>query len=180
MKAFLIFAAVLVGIVLVGWVVSKLTGSHAWFLDDWKFDEGEKVFWRDEAADVFVIPTHGQAVVNSVLRLHRNTVVVTDRRILVATEPLYGKKRMVQYVLWPAPPADGNANKLDGGLLTVGYQTMVYVPGKLEAHLDSKKPYVAIAPAPGIASSTNVSSIQIYSDQLASFPIAELQKEHHE
>lgn len=168
MKALLIFVVALAAIVFVGWLVSKLTGSRAWFIDDWKFEPGEKVLWRDDAADVYVVPTYGRAVINSVLRLRRNTVVVTDRRILVATQPLYGKKRMVQYVLWPAPPADGNANKLDGGLLTVGYRTLVYLPEKLEPHQDSNEPYLEIAPAPGFSSSTNVSAIQIYSAQTES------------
>jgi hypothetical protein len=50
---FLLFGVLLV---LVGWTVSKVTGSRAFFLETWAFEPGETVRWKDEKADVFRIP----------------------------------------------------------------------------------------------------------------------------
>jgi hypothetical protein len=61
--------------------------------------------------------------------LRRGFVVVTNQRILIGTMPLFGKKRMVQYVLYPAKSPDGQSALLDGGLLSKGYQTIVFQPG---------------------------------------------------
>ncbi len=168
MKSLLIFLAACGGIVAVGWIVSKLTGSRAFYLEDWKFADGETVLWRDEAADVFLIPTLGQARVISFARRHRSTVVVTSKRILVGAQTLFGNKRMVLQVLYRETPADGQSEHLDGGLLTVGYQALVIRP-EVAAHLDEKQPYVDLLPADGHASSTNLQTIRIYTDSGASF-----------
>lgn len=168
MNAIVWFLIALTAIVLTGWIVSKVTGSKMWPLDDWKYDDGETIVWRDDAADVAAIPTMGQAVVMRPARLHRWKVVVTDRRILAANKAL-GGKHVVTYVLYPGPGAGDAANKLGGGLLTTGYQTIVIKPGVANRYTDQG--YVALQPDPASASSTNLAEIRVYTDQLATFPL---------
>jgi hypothetical protein len=71
MTAVLLFVAALAAIVLVGWIVSKAKGSKAYFIESWQFDDGETVLWRDDDADVAIIPKLGQAAVMTPARLHR-------------------------------------------------------------------------------------------------------------
>ena len=59
MTAVLLFVAALAAIVLVGWIVSKAKGSKAYFIESWQFDGGETILWRDDAADIVVVPKRG-------------------------------------------------------------------------------------------------------------------------
>lgn len=76
---------------------------------------------------------------------------------------------MVQYVLSTEAAADGPRKKLDGGLLAVGYQTIILQAGAVQAHLDEKKPFVDLRPLSGEPSSTNIDKLRIFSDSAASF-----------
>ena len=46
-------------------------GVPAYYIESWQFDDGETVLWRDDAADVVIIPKLGQAVSMTPARLHR-------------------------------------------------------------------------------------------------------------
>ena len=166
MNPALLFLGACAGLVVIGWVVKKITGSRAWLLEDWKYDDGEQILWRDDAADVYPIAKHHAAFM-SFPRLRRHAVIVTNRRILVGVKTLFGK-RMVQYLLFTRPPADGQAEHLGGGLLTVGYQSIVIEP-KVDAHLDDKKPYLELTPSGDHASSVNLQTLRILTDQGATF-----------
>lgn len=128
MTAVLLLVAACGVIALVGWIVSKVKGSHAFFIESWQFDDGETILWRDDAADVAVIPKLGQAVSMTPARLHRWPVVVTNSRVTVGNKTLT-RKAVVQYVLYPGVAPDGQSKHLDGGLLSRGYSTVVIVRG---------------------------------------------------
>lgn len=166
MMAIVLFLLVLGAIALVGWGVSKRTGSHMWPLDDWHYDEGETIVWRDDAADVAVIPTLGQALVMRPPRLHRWKVIVTTTRVIMATKAI-GGKYVVMHVLSPGHAAGGDSRKIDGGLLTTGYQTLVIVPDAVTIHADES--YVVLEPETSEPSSTNISEVRIYTDLLTTF-----------
>ena len=169
MRSIGIFILALAGIVLVGWIVSKVTGSHAYLIEDWKFNDGETVLWRDDAADIGMIPHAGGAVSMTTPRLHRWVVVVTNQRVLLANKTLWGGKHMVMSVLYPGAAPGSDSKRLDGGLLSTGYQTLVIQPDVMKAHVDAKHPYVELKPAPAEPSSTNLSEIRIFTDLTASF-----------
>ena len=165
MTAVLLFVAALVAIVIVGWVVSKAKGSKAFFIETWQFDDGEAIVWRDDAADVAVIPKLGQAASMTPARLHRWPVVVTSSRVLIGNKTLTGKG-MVKYVLYPAVAPDGQSKHLDGGLLSRGYSTVVIGPEVDREHLGEgeRHPYVSLTPLDGERSSTNISHFRIYTE----------------
>ncbi len=165
MTAVLLFAAACAAIALVGWIISKVTGSRAFFIETWQYDEGETILWRDDAADVAVIPKLGQAVSMTPARLHRWPVVVTSSRVLIGNKTLTGKA-MVRYVLYPVAAPDGHSEQLDGGLLTRGYSTVVIEPevGRDRLGGDVRHPYVSLTPREGERSSTNLSHVRIYTE----------------
>jgi hypothetical protein len=170
MTAVLIFAGACAAIVIGGWIVSKVTGSRAYFIESWQFDPGETILWRDDAADVLVIPRLGQAVSMTVARLHRWPVVVTSSRVIVGNKTLTGKA-MVQYVLYPTAAPDDESKRLDGGLLSRGYSTVLIEPEVGREHLagDARHPYLSLAPVDGERSSANISHFRIYTELGATF-----------
>jgi hypothetical protein len=168
MSPIVLFLAACGGIVVLGWGVSKITGARAFYVEDWPLDPGESVLWRDDAADVYLIPQLGQARVMSFARLHRSSVMVTNKRVVIGAKTLFGGKHMVQQVLHLAASPDGQTENLGVGLLTVGYQAIVIQP-EIEPHLDEKKPYVDLLPASGHASSANLWRIRLFTDAGASF-----------
>src|SRR5215212_4820359 len=107
MTAVLLLVAACAAIAIAGWIVSKAKGSRASFIESWQYDDGETILWRDDAADVAVIPKLGQARFMTPARLHRWPVVVTSSRVLIGNKTLTGKG-MVRYVLYPvsAPGED--------------------------------------------------------------------------
>lgn len=173
MTAGLLFVAACAAIVIGGWIVSKVKGSKAFFLESWQYDDGESILWRDDAADVAVIPKLGQARSMRPARLHRWTVVVTSSRVLIGNKTLTGKA-MVRYVLYPGVAPDGRSRHLDGGLLSRGYSTVVIEPEVGRDHLggDARHPYVSLTPVEGERSSTNLSHFRIYTDLGATFRLA--------
>jgi hypothetical protein len=169
MTAVLLFAAACGAIVIGGWIVSKVKGSHAFYIESWDFADGETILWRDDAADVVIIPKLGQAVSMTPARLHRWPVVVTNSRVIVGNKSLTGKA-MVQYVLYPTFAPDGESKHLDGGLISRGYSTVVIEPEIERQHLeDARHPYLALIPVGSERSSTNISRIRIYTDLGATF-----------
>jgi hypothetical protein len=173
MTAVLLFLAACAAIAIVGWIVSKAKGSKAYFIESWQFDDGETILWRDDAADVVIVPKLGQAVSMTPARLHRWPVVVTSSRVIIGNKTLTGKA-MVQYVLYPSVAPDGESKHLDGGLLSRGYSTVVIEPEVERDHLGDgvRHPYVALTPVEGERSSTNLSRIRIYTDLGETFRLA--------
>ena len=173
MTAVILFVAACGAIVIVGWIVSKAKGSRAFFIESWQFDHGETILWRDDAADVVVIPKLGQAVSMTPARLHRWPVVVTNSRVIVGNKTLTGRA-MVKYVLYPTVAPDDQSRHLDGGLLSRGYSTVVIEPEVEREHLgeDVRHPYVSLTPVDGERSSANISHIRIYTDLGATFRLA--------
>lgn len=173
MTAVLLFVAACGAIVLGGWIVSKAKGSHAYYVESWQFDPGETVLWRDDAADVAVIPKLGQAVSMTTPRLHRWPVVVTSSRVIIGNKTVTGKA-MVKYVLYATAAPDDQSKHLDGGLLSRGYATVVIEPEVERSHLgdDVRHPYLALTPVEGERSSANISHIRIYTDLGATFRLA--------
>src|SRR6478736_2467146 len=108
MNSIIAFIAICLTIVLVAWIISKITGAHAYYIETWRYDEGETIVWRDDAADVAMIPILGQALIMRPLRFHRWPVVVTNRRIIIGNKTFSGRQ-MVKYVL-PAPRPTAKAS----------------------------------------------------------------------
>ena len=160
------FLVVLGAIALIGWIVSKGTGSRTWPVDDWPYDKGETIVWRDDAAYVALIPKLGQSKVMRPPRLHRWKVITTTTRVIMATKAI-GGKYIVVYVLYPGHATGEDSRKIDGGLLTTGYQTIVVVPGAVTAQTNDG--YVTLEPDPSEPSSTNVAEVRIYTDLLTTF-----------
>jgi hypothetical protein len=96
-------------------------------------------------------------------RLRRGVVVVTSKRVLIGNRVLFGNKRMVQYALFVGA-GDVQAEKYGGGALTRGYQSIV-----VEPNVKTEKEYVELAVQSGHASSTNLSRVRIYTDDVARF-----------
>jgi len=165
--AILIFVGVLAAIVLGGWTISKITRSRAWFIETWPYDEGETILWRDDRADVVLVPRLGQAVSMRPIRAHRWSVVVTNRRVLIGNKTFSGKQ-MVKYVLWPGRAPDAHSKRSDGGLFTVGYTSILIEPGAVTIH----DAYVALTPVSAEPSSVNLSEIRIYTDVAPSFRLS--------
>ena len=99
------------------------------------------------------------------LRLHRWKVITTTTRFIMATKAL-GGKYVVMYVLYPGHAASDDSKKIDGGLLTTGYRTLVVLPNAT-THAD--KGYVALKPEPSEPSSTNISEVRVYTDLFTTF-----------
>lgn len=174
MTTVLLFVAACAAIAIAGWIVSKAKGSRAYFIESWQYDDGETILWRDDGADVAVIPKLGQARSMTPARLHRWPVVVTSSRVLIGNKTLTGKA-MVRYVLYPAVAPDGHSKHLDGGLLSRGYSTVVIEPAVDRDHLadDARHPYVSLIPVEGERSSTNLSHFRIYTDLGSTFRLPE-------
>jgi len=159
MNGFLWLLAFCAGLAALGWIVSRITGARAYYLENWEFLPGEKELWRDDHTDVVVVPRAGGAVSMRPIRMRRWAVVGTDQRVIVANRSLTGK-RMVMYVLWLGASPDPLSRKLGGGLLTRGYTTMAVAPGVRE----TGSPYVAFRPVGAEASSLFVLEIRVYTD----------------
>jgi hypothetical protein len=172
MTSFLIFIGALLAIALIGWVVSKKTGSRAFYVDAWAFHEGEAVAWRDDRADVAVVPRLGRAASMRVLRLHRWSVVVINRRVIIGCKTLTGR-HMVMYVLTFGPAPDGQTDKIDGGLLTRGYTTLAVHREAIVGPVDAKgrSAYIAFRPIAGANSSFNLAELRVYTASAVTIPV---------
>jgi len=166
---FLAFLGCLAGIVLIGFVVSRLTGARAQFLEHFPLEPGELVLWEDFAADSYPVPSH-TALVVSYRRARRGAVRVTNRRILSGTKMLFGSKHMITHVLHPSDRAlPAEANNVGGGLLTRGYQILVFERASMVAHIAERAPFLELRLDSTRASSLNLSRYRIYTDSIATF-----------
>jgi hypothetical protein len=169
----LIFVGFLAALVLVAFVVSRITGARPHFLEDWKPEPGESILFEDREADTYLVPALGQARFVSYARPRRGFVLVTSRRILAGTRPLFSKRLMIQHVIYVGEAPGPEAGSLGGGLLTKGYQTLVVERDAIQRLVQDVKPYVLLTPASAAASSFNLQAIRIYTDAAADFPLPE-------
>ena len=169
----LIFLGILVAFVVVAFVVSRITGARNHYLENWKPDEGEQVLFDDRQADTYLVPKVSRSNYNYFSRPRRGFVLVTDRRLLAGTKPLFSKRQMIQYVMYVGSAPDPAADSFGGGLLTRGYQTLVLDPEAFQRVMQDGKPYIVATPSPEAASSFNLKAIRIYTDHAAGMPLPE-------
>jgi hypothetical protein len=163
----------LAGIVLFGFIVSRITGARAQFLETLALESGERVLWEDLAADAYPIPTR-RALYTTYRRSRRGAVRVTNLRIISGTKSLFGAKHMIMHLLYPSDRAyPKEAEAIGGGLLTRGYQALVFQRLTAQVHAMDKAPYVELSLDPALASSMNLQSYRIYSDRLEAFCLPE-------
>ena len=124
--AFLYFLGCLAGIVLFALVVNRLTGTRAHYIETFRPEPPEHVLWRGERADVHVVPRR-RALFTSFARLRRDTLLLTDKRLVCGRRTLLGKRHMIQIEVFfdPALPSAERAVRLDAGFWGGGFQTVV-------------------------------------------------------
>jgi hypothetical protein len=170
---FLVFFCFLAGMVIVGKVVSKITGSKAYYLESFPLEEGERILWQDMAADAYPIPTR-RALIVTYRRARRGAVRVTNRRIIAGTKTLFGANHVVQHVLYPSDRAyPSEANAIGGGLLTRGFQVLVFERLKVVVHASETTPFADLSLDQALSSSLNLERYRIYSDAIQAFCIPE-------
>lgn len=156
----------------IAWAIGKYTGARAHYLETWPFEPDETVAWRDDRADIYLLPTMARPAIDRPLRLHRYRVVVTTRRILVATRELFTGKQRITYVLYVGAAPGSEDTGTFGGELKTGYRTLVVQRGSLEVRVGTPKqpsPCVALKPEPSVLSSFNCAEFRIYTDLHATF-----------
>jgi hypothetical protein len=166
----LIFLGAILGLIAFAYTVNRMRGVRAHYLDDWSPDDGEQILFRDAEADTFLVPVNRAAFV-SCARPRRGTVIVTNNRILAGTRVLFGRKRMLQYMMYAGSAPGEHSAMIDGGLFTIGYRTIVFLPDAVERVTSVKKHYVVLKPSPSEASSINIDFIRIYTDKAEGFPV---------
>ena len=176
MNPALAFVCCLVGIVLIGFIVSRITGARTRYLETFALEPGERVLWEDLAADAYPIQKR-QALITTYRRSHRHAVRVTSLRILSGCVSLFGSNHLLQHMLYPSDRAfPGEADTLGGGLLTRGYETFVFEHGSQErgtGKANGQDAYVEVTLSPSVASSINLLKFRIYSDRLETFRLPE-------
>ena len=169
----LFFVGILAAIVALAFLVSRVTGARAHYIEDWRPDEGERILFEDREADTYPVMKAGEAAFTTYGRPRRGFVLVTDLRILAGQRVLFGRKSMIQYMIYPEQARAADSGKLGGGLLTRGYQTLLLERDGIERRADEKKPFVLLTPSPAARSSFNLRAIRIYTDQAGQFPFPE-------
>ena len=167
------FFCFLAGMVIVAKIVSKITGSKAYFFETFPLEEGERILWQDLAADAYPIPTR-RALIVTYRRSRRGAVRVTNRRIIAGTKSLFGPNHLIQHVLYPSDrsyPAE--ASSIGGGLLTRGFQVFVFERLTVVVYASEKPPFVDLSLDRTLSSSMNLERYRIYSDAIAAFCLPE-------
>jgi len=167
------FFGFLASLILAGLLVKAVTGAKTYLVETFPLAPGEHVLWEDEDADAYPIPSR-QAAFVSYRRARRSRIKVTNLRIVCGAKGLFGSGHLVQHVLYPSDRGvPGPARALGGGLLTVGYETLVFVRGSLDIRAQEAPAYVELALEPSYASSTNLRGYRVYSERAASFRLPE-------
>jgi len=157
------------GMLLLAFVVSRITGARAQYLQDFPLENGERVLWEDLAADAYVYAGR-RALFTTYSRSRRSAVRVTTLRIIAGTRSLFGQKHIIQYLAFPSDRAfPDEANNLGGGLLTRGFEAIVFERAGVVTHTAGKQVFVELPLDPAIRSSLNRQSLRIHSDLLHGF-----------
>ncbi len=171
--AFLIFIGCLAGIALFGFVVSKITGAKAQYLETFPLDPGERVLWEDLATDAYPIRAR-RGLITTYRHSRRRALRVTNLRIICACTPLFGSQHMIEHVLYPADrPFPEEGQRLGGGLLTKGYSTLVFERETAVTHTRGIHGYVELDLARAVESSLGLLKFRIYSAHLERFTLPE-------
>lgn len=165
----LIFLAAILGLIAVAYIVNRLRGVRACYIDDWQPEQGERILLRDMEADTFIVGINRARFV-SYPRPRRGALIVTDIRIVAGAKPLFGRKKMLLYMMYGRAAPGGFSDMIDGGLFTRGFQTLEFLPDAIERMTREERPYVVLKPSPRARSSINIDSIRIYTDKAGSFP----------
>ena len=164
----LIFAAALVGIVVVAIVVNRITGTRASYIDALRLHPGENEIWRDTEADVARVPRAARPLILSFPRLRRHTVVWTERRIVIAQRALFSQKRMITHEVHFQGQAGNEARAASGealgGFFGRGFETIIAVSRSF-GRIDDK-PCVLIKPTEKSSAKLNLEELLIFSDRL--------------
>ena len=174
----LIFIGALAAIVALAFTVSRITGARSHYIEDWKADSGEQILFEDREADTYLVPALSKAVFTTYGRPRRGFVLVTNRRIIAGQRVLFGKKSVIQYMIYPEQTEVPDSQRLGGGLLTSGYQSFLFKPGGIHRMPEAANPFVLLTPSPAARSSFNVEAIRIYTDHAARFPLPETGSGH--
>ena len=167
MNTVLAFAGALAAIVVLGFVVSRVRGGRAHYLDGWSPAPGERTLIEDRAADFYVVPRLGQARRMSFARLHRTHVVMTDVRMIIATRALLSKRYMITHMVHlVGDDAPAELGQLSGGLYSTGYTVVSARPSDMTVEDDGGKPYLRIVPEQ-TASGAMIEHCRLYSDDAA-------------
>jgi hypothetical protein len=173
MNPILVFVCFLVGMVSVAFVVSRITGARAQYLEAFALEPGERVLWEDLAVDAYKVAPRWASYTKP-RRSRRRAVRVTTRRILSGCIPLFGSQHMIEHVLYPSDrPFPEEANGVGGGLLTKGYTTLVFEREGVTKQGSPGAQFMNFLLNPNVASSINALGFRIYSDRCDSFCLPE-------
>jgi len=175
MTTFLVFLGAIAGIVLLAVVVSRITGARCHYLDAWTPDPGEHILFDDRQVRIVIMLQRRRGNANYPRKMYivhpRAFALVTDRRILAGQRPLFSKRFLIEYMMYPGQARDGDARKIGGGVLARGYSTYAFVPGAVRRVANESQPFVELTPSPDPASPVNLETIRIYTDRAVSFPM---------
>lgn len=167
----LAFFACLVCLVGLAVLINRLGGARAHYIETFELEADEQLIWRDDEADAYAVPKR-RAVYVSYRRSHRSVVVVTSKRIVVATRVLLGSRHMLGHMLYPAdrthPP---DAEGVSGGLFSRGYVTLLFERAPIQVQGSGDKSFVELQLNRSVASSDNLDSFRIYSSRLNGFDL---------
>jgi hypothetical protein len=166
----LIFLGALAGIVLFSLIVSKVTGAQVHYLDDWKPEDDERVLFEDRQAYTYLLDDADTPALMVLPRPKRGFVMVTDRRILVGQKPLFSRRFLIEYIMYPAGSPGATVDASFGGQLKRGYQTLLLEPQRIHRAIGATRPYVDLRPTAATASSFDIEAIRIYTDKAGTFP----------
>jgi hypothetical protein len=173
MNPVLVFVCFLAGMVAVAFVVSRITGARAQYLEAFPLEPGERVLWEDLAVDAYKVAPRWAAY-SKARRSRRRAVRVTSRRILAGCIPLFGSQHMIEHVLYPSDrPFPEEANAVGGGLLTKGYATLVFEREGVTKQGSPGAEFMNLLLNPNLPSSINALSFRIYSARCDSFRLPE-------
>jgi hypothetical protein len=169
----LTFVACLAGIVLFGFVISKLNGTKSQYLETFPLEASERVLWEDLAADSYLLLS-ARALRVSYRRWNRNAVRVTNTRIISGSKGLFGPKHVILHVLYPSDRRyPEEANTLTGGFFKFGYKVLVFERASAQPLSKDGKAFFELILSPSVGSSANAASFRIYSDALQTFALPE-------
>jgi hypothetical protein len=167
----LLFIGALAGIVLLAFVVSRITGARPLYLDTWTPDPGERILFDDRKVRIVtvLVPIAGRR--EQVIIHPRGFVLVTDRRIVAGQRPLFSKRFLIEYMIYTGHAPGADVQGFGAGVLSRGYASYVVVPGMIRRVANVESPFVELTPSPEYRGSAGLVAIRIHTDRAASFPL---------
>ena len=173
MNPVLVFVCFIAGMISVAFVVSRVTGARAQYLEAFPLEPGERVLWEDLALDAYKVAPRWASYTKP-RRSRRRAVRVTNRRILSGCTPLFGSKHMIEHMLYPSDrPFPAEANGVGGGLLTKGYAALVFEREGVTKQGAPGAEFINLLLNPSLPSSINALAFRIHSSRCDSFCLPE-------